>query len=112
MSTGDIYNILENYDLLNNEWPKGANLPTQIGTYGLTSIEGKLYLIGGWDGQRYLNNVYQYDLETASWQSISIMPSSRSNLGVAIEGRDIFLLGGINANEVTSVNEVFISDAV
>ena len=27
----------------------------------LATLEGKLYLFGGWDGNQYVNSVYQYD---------------------------------------------------
>ena len=112
LSSGAVSNMLEIYDPQQDEWSLGRNLPVPISAYGLTSFEGKLYLFGGWDGEQYLDTVYEYNPETDQWSSVSVMPTSRANPGVAIVGRKIFIIGGLNGDGATGVNEVFVPDLV
>ena len=111
LSSGDVSNLLEIYDPQQDEWSRGRNLPTPISAYGLTSFEGKLYLFGGWNGQQFLNTVYEYNPETDVWVLLSTMPTPRANPGIAIVGRKISVIGGLNGDGATRVNEVFIPDA-
>ena len=110
LSSGAVSNVLEIYDPQQDEWSRGGNLPVPISAYGLTSFEGKLYLFGGWDGEQFLDTVYEYSPDTDQWKSISVMPTSRANPGVTVVGSKIFIIGGLNGEGVTGVNEVFVPD--
>ena len=52
---------LEIYDTNTNQWSSGAPLPIPLSGYGLVAYEGYLYVFGGWDGQKYRDNVFSYD---------------------------------------------------
>jgi len=110
LSSGSVSNVLEIYDPQQDEWSRGRNLPTPISAYGLNSFEGKLYLFGGWDGEQFLDTVYEYNPDTDQWKSVSVMPTSRANPGVTVVGRKIFIIGGLNRDGATGVNEVFVPD--
>ncbi|MCZ7673226.1 MAG: hypothetical protein M5U34_41980 [Chloroflexi bacterium] len=64
-------NIVEAYSPANNAWRLRANLPKAI-SQGLTLSDGHfLYILGGWDGENYLDDVFVYDVGSDSWRPLT-----------------------------------------
>jgi len=109
LSTIDLQptNIMEIYDTSANQWKTGAKLPIPLSGYGLVAHEGHLYIFGGWDGQKYRNNVFSYDPATDEWQERTPMPTARAFPGATEAGGRIYIIGGINENQPVTVNEIY-----
>ena len=73
---------------------------------GVASLGGHLYVIGGFDGNKYLSDVDVYDPQTNSWTSACPLNEQRSAVSVAAMKGRIFAIGGFNGQFLSSV-EVF-----
>jgi N-acetylneuraminic acid mutarotase len=85
-------------------------LPVPLSAYALATLEGKLYLFGGWDGNRYVNTVYQYDPGQGEWVAQTPMPTVRGFAGAAVAGSKIYVIGGYDGEKALDVNEVYSPD--
>ena len=108
--SGEVTDVLEIYSLIEDEWKKGADLPSGLSAYAMVSYEGYLYLFGGWDGQQVVNSVYQYDPDSDHWQSLTPMPTGRAFPGVTIVEGKIFVIGGYDGEKALATNEIYIPD--
>ena len=57
LASGSMTDILESCDPSQNLWKKLAPLPVALSRYALVAFEGKMYIFGGWDGQKFLASV-------------------------------------------------------
>ena len=87
------------YDIANNSWQLGPQLP-QPNNHGMAaSVNGKIYLIGGQltdeqEGATAVNTVYELDPAVGAWVQKASMPTARSG-GVAVaHGGRIYVAGG------------------
>jgi len=106
-ATGELSSNLEAYDIQDDRWEELASMPVGVSAYALTAFEGRLYLFGGWDGQSFLNTVYEYDPSSDVWQEKTTMPTARGFAGAVVAGGRIFVIGGFNGERALSVNEVY-----
>jgi len=85
---------LEVYDPRADRWEAQTPLPHPLLGEALAAYEGRLYLFGGWDGQKESAQVLVYDPANGQWQAGTPLPSARSYAAaVAIEGK-ILVIGG------------------
>lgn len=86
------------YDPETNTWIVNAipEMPTRRTHIGpLTPvINGRIYVIGGWDGYSALSTVEVYDPVTNTWSTETHMPTARYELGVAVINNRIYAIGG------------------
>ena len=73
---------------------------------GVTALNGRLYVIGGFDGHDYLKDVECYDPQTNTWTLMQPLNRARSAACVTIMNGRLFVLGGFNGQFLDSV-EVF-----
>jgi parallel beta-helix repeat protein len=57
-------------------------------------VNGKIYVIGGWDGYSELNIVEEYDPVKNAWNTLTPMPTARYALATAIVNGKIYCIGG------------------
>jgi N-acetylneuraminic acid mutarotase len=98
---------LEVYNPRQDRWEQRARLPEPLSAYALASFEGKLYLFGGWNGERYLNSVYAYSPDEDVWRAQTPMPTARGYAGAAVIGGKILVLGGYDGRSAVAANEVY-----
>ncbi|KAG7346391.1 galactose oxidase [Nitzschia inconspicua] len=72
--------------------------------FGYVSVvyDNKLVLWGGFDGQRWLNDMYVYDFGSSLWsqvQQFGTLPSIRSCPASAAEGKYLYIQGGYDGLE-------------
>jgi N-acetylneuraminic acid mutarotase len=97
--------VVEAYDPRNQRWEKLPSLPEPRSRYALASVEGRLYLFGGWDGGSYRAEVFVYDPDAKQWSTAAPMRTPRRSAGAAtVEGR-IYVIGGENESGALRVNE-------
>jgi hypothetical protein len=55
-----------------------------------------LYMIGGWDGSKYLDDVYLYDANNDSWRPLTNLPQPVASATGGVIAGELYILGGIN----------------
>jgi len=102
----EIVHTLFQYNPEKNQWKQLPNMTTARA--GLTSqiFDGKLYAIGGYDGNSELATNEVFDLTTRKWSSLTSMNHSREGLASALSGGLIFVIGGRNPGNLHT-NEVY-----
>jgi N-acetylneuraminic acid mutarotase len=97
---------LDVYDPATNSWSTRRDMPTARVATTATSIEGKLHVMGGRNGETYLNTVEAYDPVTDSWTIRASMPTGRSALGVGVINGQAYAVGGRRSStSVVATNE-------
>lgn len=105
LASGNISDAFEAYDPRQDSWEQLEPLPQPRSGYALATLEGKIYLFGGWDGEDYQEEVWQYNPDQDTWVERTPMPTPRAFTGaLALEG-DIFVIGGENETGLLSTNE-------
>jgi DNA-binding CsgD family transcriptional regulator/N-acetylneuraminic acid mutarotase len=109
LASGAISDVFESYDPRRDKWTALKPLPGKLSGYALAAFEGKLYLFGGWDGQNYHAEVWQYDPGLDSWSPKSPMPNGRAFADTAVPERQgrIYVIGGENASGSVTANESY-----
>jgi len=94
-------------------WRERAAMPTARGALGVTVYQGKIYAIGGYDGNQNAAAVEVYDPETNTWEIVSPLSAPRDHLAVAAAGSGIYAIGGrsnLKYKQNTSVVERYDPD--
>ena len=85
------------YNISADTWSIGANLPTIRRGIGVAAVGGKVYTIGGTDGNlRGFGVVEVYDPATNSWTRKADMPTPRGFAAIAVVDGRIYVFGGRN----------------
>jgi len=72
-----------------------AHMPTARFGLAAAAVNGKIYAIGGRDGNNgALNTVEVYDPSSNSWSTAASMPTARDSLAAADANRVIYAFGG------------------
>lgn len=59
---GDIFSTVEEYDPVTDTWTEKVNMPTPRISLSTSVVNGKIYAIGGWNGDQFiLSTVEEYD---------------------------------------------------
>ncbi|MEN6410851.1 MAG: kelch repeat-containing protein, partial [Anaerolineaceae bacterium] len=104
---GNVLAGMEVYDPRGDTWKKVADLPAPRCAYALAVYEGRLFVIGGWDGERVSATVFEYDPESDTWTERTPMPTARAYAAGAVAGGRIFVVGGWDGRQALAVNEAY-----
>jgi DNA-binding CsgD family transcriptional regulator/N-acetylneuraminic acid mutarotase len=89
-------------------WQARAQMPTARGRLALTSLEGKLYAIGGVTSAGVTGAVEIYDPQSDAWSAGSSKPLPVANISAAVLGALIYVPGGYTASGApTAVVEAY-----
>ncbi len=77
-----------------NTWVLGAAAPTHQFTAAAAAIGSTIYLLGGEDHTKVLNENDVYDTTTNSWSRARRMPTPRAALSAAAVNGVVFAIGG------------------
>ncbi len=58
---GQFFSTVEIYDPINDTWSKGENVSTAVSFPCCSAIDGKIYVLGGYNGNMILSDVKEYD---------------------------------------------------
>lgn len=87
-------NTVFEYLPADNRWVERRPMPTARGALAAAVLDGKIYALGGYDGQRSLPVVEVYDPATDTWQATASLSTPRDHLAaVAVDGR-VYAIGG------------------
>jgi N-acetylneuraminic acid mutarotase len=86
------------YDPIQDKWREGTSMPTPRAYAGAAHAGGKIYVIGGWDGQNDLsvNESYSPYRDIAgenAWEEDVSLPEGVSGMGMQSIGDMIFVFG-------------------
>ncbi|MCX7921402.1 MAG: S8 family serine peptidase [Clostridia bacterium] len=100
---------VEQYDPTTNMWMPRANMPFKMCGFGSGVINGKIYTVGGGDGQTMWpsnKEVLEYDPEIDKWSVFKdSTPISRVRLGSAVINGKIYAIGGLTYYLLDTVQE-------
>lgn len=75
-------------------WVALAPLPEPAAQLGAASVNGKLYLFGGFAAGRARGLTFEYDAATNAWAKKKAMPLALHRFAIAAYGDKIYLFGG------------------
>jgi N-acetylneuraminic acid mutarotase len=86
------------YDFAANAYTALPNLPRALSGGGAALLGRKLHYFGGYElagrGDSTVHLVLDLDNPTAGWQTAAAMVNTRSHMGVAVVGGQIYAIGG------------------
>ena len=99
---------LHRYDSMANAWEAVASMSTARQSLAAAAIDGKLYVMGGYDGQNRLSSVERFDPVTNAWEAVAPMSTARfCPAAAAIDGK-LYVMGGSDGqHRFSSVVERF-----
>jgi hypothetical protein len=75
-------------------WELVGRLPIACAFFGAAIAEDEIYVIGGYDGQRDLDQAHVYSLTASVWRRLPALSTPRSGLSVLYDGLAVLALGG------------------
>ena len=100
---------VEEYDPVADKWTEKADMPTARYVLSASSVNGKIYAIGGWAGRAKgtRSTVEEYDPVTDTWTQKANMPTARSGLSTSVVNGKIYAIGGGQPAKVFSTMEMY-----
>jgi N-acetylneuraminic acid mutarotase len=84
-------------------WKKGAPFPVPDEELYGVAVNGKLYVIGGWDDGKAGGVNYEYDPATDKWTKRQPMPRAAHHAALAAANGKIYVMGGFVAPAETAL---------
>ena len=88
-------------------WSAKANMPTAMYLMAAAAIDGKIYVVGGWNGSAYQSALEVYDPATNTWSTKTNMPTATHQLAAAAIDGKLYVVGGWNGSAYQSALEVY-----
>lgn len=107
--------LVEVYDPLTNKWEKGADMPTERGATDAVVVDGKIYVLGGWNWQwgpivdKFVTSIEEYNPKTDQWHELSDMPMLKFWFTSVAIDNEIYTVGGAHTpggNRITRSGDV------
>eukprot|EP00794_Sanderia_malayensis_P009399 gene9399-10387_t len=93
--SGDSLRSVEVYDLKRDSWSYTTPLNTRRSGAGAVLLpDGRIFVIGGYDGTCRLKTTEFYDAHNDTWLNGPSMFVARSNFAVSIIGNYVYVIGG------------------
>jgi len=93
--------LVYEYDPARDAWTQKKPMPHPVHHAAVTALNGKMYLFGGFDlpsagppGWNPVNDSWEYDPATDSWQARAPMPTARGGSVAAVVSGKIYVIGG------------------
>nr|XP_040148115.1 kelch-like protein 8 isoform X2 [Ictidomys tridecemlineatus] len=102
--SGDPFRSIECYSINKNSWFFGPEMNSRRRHVGVISVEGKVYAVGGHDGNEHLGSMEMFDPLTNKWMMKASMHTKRRGIALASLGGPIYAIGGLDDN--TCFNDV------
>ena len=74
---------------------------------GVATLNGRIYVCGGYDGSAFLNTVECFDPETGQWSFTAPMNTRRSRVAVVTLGGRLYAVGGYDGLSNLNTVECF-----
>lgn len=107
--------LVEVYNPLTNRWEKGADMPTERGATDAVVVDGKIYVIGGYNWQRgplddtFATSIEEYNPKTDQWRELPDMPMLKFWFASVAIDNEIYTIGGAytpGGNKITRFSDM------
>ncbi|XP_045135998.1 kelch-like protein 5 isoform X3 [Portunus trituberculatus] len=78
------FDCVERYDPATDTWTQVACLSVGCDSAGVSLLGDRLFCVGGYDGQTYLNLVHAYDPQTNEWTQMAPLINGRAGACVVV----------------------------
>ncbi|CAF0827130.1 unnamed protein product [Adineta steineri] len=95
-ATGDPFKSVECYDLRHDRWFYISEMTTRRRHVGVCAVNGRVYAIGGHDGNVHLNSAEVFDPQTNRWEPLAPMNTWRRGIAVGCLGGPLYAVGGLD----------------
>ncbi|XP_024619961.1 kelch-like protein 8 isoform X2 [Neophocaena asiaeorientalis asiaeorientalis] len=102
--SGDPFRSIECYSINKNSWFFGPEMNSRRRHVGVISVEGRVYAVGGHDGNEHLGSMEMFDPLNNKWMMKASMNTKRRGIALASLGGPIYAIGGLDDN--TCFNDV------
>lgn len=82
-------------------WAPMPAYPVALDLHDATVLNGRIYVVGGWDGTQALGGVYAAALEgngLGAWQRVGDLPQALYRLAITADTPRLYVTGGYGAN--------------
>jgi Kelch motif len=105
-SAGGQVDLVQRYDIATGKTVVVAHLPHALAHASAFVLGGELYVAGGVDGRRPLDEIFRID--GSSVQPAGTLPGPRSDAAVATIGDTVWLIGGENGGPAAPLDSVVV----
>lgn len=99
--------VVEAYSPANDAWRPIAPLPYPIAGALVLSDGENLFVLGGWDGENYLDSALIYDPEGDTWDSLPPLGQPRTQAVGGVVGDRLYVVGGWDGQSGLTTCEYF-----
>jgi hypothetical protein len=103
--------LVEEYDPATDRWRVRAQLPRALTHVGLAALDGKIYSIGGFQGDVHKDaqaDAFVYDLAMNQWSTLPSLPAPRGSVGTVTLNGKIHAIGGRDPqDQVQATHAIF-----
>ncbi|XP_078257991.1 kelch-like protein 8 isoform X3 [Rhinoraja longicauda] len=94
---GDPFRSIECYSISKNSWFFAPEMNSRRRHVGVISVDGKIYAVGGHDGNEHLGSMEVFDPMTNKWMmKASMNTKRRRGISLASLGGPIYAIGGLD----------------
>jgi len=76
-------------------WRKVSPLQQKRSVCGAATLRGKMYVVGGYDGERAVETVEEFDPTTNTWRYVANLSQRRCSCGCAVIDGLLYAVGGV-----------------
>lgn len=98
---------MERYDPQLGHWLPVTPMLTKRCRLGVATLNGKLFVCGGYDGSTFLRTVEMYNASTCQWTHIAPMNVTRSRVALVSNCGKLFAIGGYDGVSNLSTMETY-----
>ena len=95
------------FDSSTGIWSESTMMLGKRSHFDCAVVRDKIYLCGGFDGEKYLNTLEVFDTKTETFQSLTPMKHARNGCGVAALNGFLYAAGGWNGENCLGVVEKY-----
>ncbi|XP_071497616.1 kelch-like protein 28 [Diadema antillarum] len=96
-------NGVERWQPETNAWSTVASMHMCRSNHGVAVLDGRIYALGGYNGESYMKSVEYYCPKSNQWRAATPMLDSRSIFTTAVVDGKIYAIGGYGPNYLSSM---------
>jgi N-acetylneuraminic acid mutarotase len=89
------YSMVMHLDKNQSEWVAVASMGNARSVGGSAAIGSKLYVVGGFDGERAMDSAEMFDCSTNSWSLLPPLLQRRCSCSCAVLKGQLYVVGGV-----------------